>query len=1305
MKNIPFVKWLFVILSLVVGAVSGAMAQRYTPTDSAALRALLVGRALPQERVYLHFDNTAYYLGETMWFKAFVTSHSDDRATNHSRVLYVELVSPEGYVVKTDKYKIADDGTCHGDIYLDPAYLSGYYEIRAYTRYMLNWGDDAIFSRVFPIYDKLNNADWEFRNMLDRPRSFRRNNDWVDSDPPECDLKFYPEGGHLVAGLESVVAYELLSLDGIPGTEEITILADGKPLFTTTPRHQGKGTFTLTPQKDVEYRATVSVKNKKGKEKIHKFELPAVEDNGVVLSVSGSSDTIRFSINDNYTTATDLGFAVLHRSNMGFYRRLGNGTTAIELPSDTLPEGVCRAVVFSGETPLAERLFFVRHDSLQAGDRQTVKLRVTANGDAPHNLKLQPHERVTLIVEREDGKPLNANSNYAVAVVDQAGVQTTSWGYNLYTYQLLGSELKGYIPDAWQYFDPENKERDSHLDLIMLTHGWTAYDWSRLTATDMSRVVPAEKGLTLRGQYYRRYKNNKFGKKGCVSIALNKYAPIMLHVPQDTLVAAYPFRTDSIGHFAVDIEDFYGRKVLALSPSNPGRRSKNSWDAFMLDRYFSPSPRLLSYWERNIGSSFMQVENISDSVKKISPIEYQLSTLNVKDNKRDSRYLRKPISELRLDYMEEWEYAMDITYRYGVYDFTRYYMATMNKYIQENEYLYKSFLFDYGDHTRRLLLYDKGNENHYKDMTETGGSADDTSGDAGTAIQWDGSLGYYWFRENLPQYRNTITVSNVIQSIFARYNLHWCYWVMPAVIEGEYNNDSLPVIDNDYLHGIDVWKMTNFSEIILSSARKHCEMFSGGEGFWKPKAEVRKIYDADKFAGTYAFLGAFWNKEPYSFLYDGFYTMKTIYPTMNEISVESKNFREHITATGAQSLSPDFLKENVRNPNYVAFLVKAEEDTTNSQLKVDLTNEAGSRRYTSFRGYSRSKQFYSPDYSRVRPDGKDYRRTLLWNPHVKSSGGKLQLELYNSSECGAIAIDVLGVDGGVFYSNDEYIATRVDESLRNSANREAIEESSPQQIVADTVPVLSAADSLILQRLFEKAEAYFNKKIYGKSINIYAELIQYGYVPAIYRVGYSYRYGLGIMESAPHALEFLKQAADSCYAPAQYEYAMMLLGGEGTEASPREAVHWLEKAAEQEHVDAQTELAKCHLYGNGAPFDLAVADSLLRKASIAGHPEALYLYALRMQRKEIRNDNILGSVIDCVSRSADKGHAEALDYMIQYCRSIGDGENMYKNALRLHQQGDKRGTKALADCYNNGIGVKRDKSLAKDLYREAGEER
>ena len=112
-------------LAILVVLLQSVVTTSQTTIGDVVETALRNASALQQERVYLHFDNTAYYLGETMWFKAFVTSHSDDRATNHSRVLYVELVSPEGYVVKTEKYKISDDGTCHGDIYLDPAYLSG----------------------------------------------------------------------------------------------------------------------------------------------------------------------------------------------------------------------------------------------------------------------------------------------------------------------------------------------------------------------------------------------------------------------------------------------------------------------------------------------------------------------------------------------------------------------------------------------------------------------------------------------------------------------------------------------------------------------------------------------------------------------------------------------------------------------------------------------------------------------------------------------------------------------------------------------------------------------------------------------------------------------------------------------------------------------------------------------------------------------------------------------------------------------------------------------------------------------------
>ena len=392
-----------------------------TLTDSVALRAMLVGRALPQERVYLHFDNDAYYLGENIWFKAFVTSHNDDRATKHSKVLYVELVAPEGYVVKTQKYKIENDGTCCGEIFMDPLYLSGYYEVRAYTRYMLNWGEDAVFSRVFPVFDKVTNGDWGFCNILDRQRNA------VAGDSDVCRLVFYPEGGHLVYGLQSRVAYELTGNKGKDIYDVITILADGKELLTTTPVHMGKGCFQFTPQEGMEYKALVRIKNDKGKLKTYTFSLPKIEKEGVVLTLDACDDSVVVNVASNYSENMELGFLVAHRNSIGFYNKSHEREFQVKLPKNDIPEGVSRAVVFSGLTPLAERLFYVRRDTLLAGDHQTVKLKITEHDRAINTVEPKPHDKITLNIEREDGKPIDADCQFVVSVVDNAGIHATSW--------------------------------------------------------------------------------------------------------------------------------------------------------------------------------------------------------------------------------------------------------------------------------------------------------------------------------------------------------------------------------------------------------------------------------------------------------------------------------------------------------------------------------------------------------------------------------------------------------------------------------------------------------------------------------------------------------------------------------------------------------------------------------------------------------------------------------------------------------------------------------------------------------------
>ena len=76
-------------------------------------RLMLSGKNLMQEKVYLHFDNTGYFLGEKIWFKAYVTRAYDCKPTDISRVLYFFVVGrrvilTNGFVKKTMKTPLCE---------------------------------------------------------------------------------------------------------------------------------------------------------------------------------------------------------------------------------------------------------------------------------------------------------------------------------------------------------------------------------------------------------------------------------------------------------------------------------------------------------------------------------------------------------------------------------------------------------------------------------------------------------------------------------------------------------------------------------------------------------------------------------------------------------------------------------------------------------------------------------------------------------------------------------------------------------------------------------------------------------------------------------------------------------------------------------------------------------------------------------------------------------------------------------------------------------------------------------------------
>ena len=64
------------------------------------LETMLRDNSQVQEKIYVHTDNSAYFVGDTLWYKAYVVRADDLSPTDMSKLLYVELLTPDGYLVE-----------------------------------------------------------------------------------------------------------------------------------------------------------------------------------------------------------------------------------------------------------------------------------------------------------------------------------------------------------------------------------------------------------------------------------------------------------------------------------------------------------------------------------------------------------------------------------------------------------------------------------------------------------------------------------------------------------------------------------------------------------------------------------------------------------------------------------------------------------------------------------------------------------------------------------------------------------------------------------------------------------------------------------------------------------------------------------------------------------------------------------------------------------------------------------------------------------------------------------------------------
>jgi len=534
----------------------------------------------PQEKVYLHFDNTAYYLGETIWFKSYVVTAEKNQLSSLSKVLYVELLTPEGNVLQTQKLKI-EDGQAHGGFMLKDSLYSGYYEVRAYTKCMLNFGDDGIFSRVFPIYDKPKNAGvFLNKKMTIRPKSKSLYNARVKSEKlDKINITFFPEGGSLITGLINRVAYKVVDKEGRSIDISGTIYnSKGEEVTTFSTPYQGMGSFSLCPDGQ-KYTAKIISKKKETT-----VNLPQSSTSGYTLLVDNlRTQDLWVQINKTPKLPDEtLGITFMCRSKVYAFKTFNvqeGEPTAFNISKSSLPSGITQITVFNSKGQiLAERLAFVNHIE-------------TAQIKTEINASFTPFGKVNINFQVEDKQGNPIETTFSLAVRDKGTEIQTGYTDNIQTNLLLSSELKGYIENPGYYFEKTDTKHVMALDLLMLTQGWRRYSWKQMAGKEPFEVKHGiEKGLMIEG-------------KVLTDVLKKEKENIEVKMWMLTPYQKGSCTTDKQGNFNLALDDFFGKTDLNLETYEKGKRKDYR---ILLNRIFSPAAKAYDYNELN--------QNINDTL-------------------------------------------------------------------------------------------------------------------------------------------------------------------------------------------------------------------------------------------------------------------------------------------------------------------------------------------------------------------------------------------------------------------------------------------------------------------------------------------------------------------------------------------------------------------------------------------------------------------------------------------------------------------------------------------------------------------
>nr|WP_315158104.1 hypothetical protein [uncultured Flavobacterium sp.] len=425
-------------------------------------------------------------MGEDLWYKAYNVRASNNTLFDNSNILYVELISADSKIVARNKTNL-EIGLGNGDFKLADSLgvKPGKYQIRAYTNWNRNFGEDFVFKKDIEIFDVKASVIQSNAEVIKAITTGAQNKIIVD---------FFPEGGSLLENVASVVGFKAVDSNGNPIDVSGEVFDSDNELVTSfASSHDGMGKFQIIPIGGKQYYA--KIKTVTGTEQ--RAELPKASEEGYLLS-------FRVFRGKNIITITTNSETVLHNPNKGLTivckakgisyletaQTLIETTLSFELPKDKTPEGISQITLYdSSSKPQSERLVYIEKE-------QDLEVQLVTD-----KANYKPVEKTTINVTSKSKTGTAKSASFSLSVTDMNGVvEDKDFGTTISSYFLMESDIRGKVYNPAYYFDSANLKRLEHLDNLLLTQGWRDFLWKTPPMTNGSISYTAEKGITISGR-------------------------------------------------------------------------------------------------------------------------------------------------------------------------------------------------------------------------------------------------------------------------------------------------------------------------------------------------------------------------------------------------------------------------------------------------------------------------------------------------------------------------------------------------------------------------------------------------------------------------------------------------------------------------------------------------------------------------------------------------------------------------------------------------------------------------------------